>query len=348
MHYTPDRLSCCRFSTSSQGGTGRREGKGASNRLATHGSGGLGGGRSDEGVRTLFDTKVSKDGSPDALFQDCIDAIRRKRASLHQDGFDLRGVKPNAAITQLKEDELEITRKIFRRVDPERDVTSDVSHGGHHIDPYWDPFHRVRGLKEQVTAEFDEYSKFMNVAEQKRIRSQIKLTLRKMSQVHNPYSQNFRKYHERSPSEQPPKPFHLPDKHWEPSPLQARLARERITWRDVDIIQHFLADNGYILPRRTTMLRRPQQKKLVKAVKQAQMMSLIPYNGRPQDYHAMPLTDPLQWMADRLTDRVVESQDLRSRAMMQVMIERYPDLNYGRFLRHEASSTQGTSPQPQQ
>ena len=62
---------------------------------------------------------------------------------------------------------------------------------------------------------------------------------------------------------------------------QAQLAKEKITFRDLDIIQHFLADNGcatakrgaipanagssfkhlrYILPRRTTMLSRKKQK----------------------------------------------------------------------------------------
>ena len=64
----------------------------------------------------------------------------------------------------------------------------------------------------------------------------------------------------------PPKPFRLPDTFWEPTPLQAlqrslpphlcmaaahgrhccqaQLAKEKITFRDLDIIQHFLADNG--------------------------------------------------------------------------------------------------------
>ena len=59
--------------------------------------------------------------------------------------------------------------------------------------------------------------------------------------------------------------------------------------------------------------------------------------------------DPLQRMADRLTERVQEG-DRRSRAMLQVMrlagcplslpeplrMERYPELNYRNFLKHEA------------
>lgn len=282
-----------------------------------------------------LDTKVSQAGTADALFQEAIDAVRQRRAELELDPVYQQ--IETSAITKLKQDELELTRKVFQRVDPERDLTSDLKHAGHDIDPYWTPFNQVKGLKEQVTAEFDEYSRYVSVAEAKRIRSQIKKSLKRNSEVYNPYSEEFRKWHGREQGfEQPPKPFRLPDKHWEPTPLQVRLGKERITWRDVDIIQHFIADNGYILPRRTTMLSRPQQKSLVKAVRVAQRMSLMPYKWKLQDYQAMPLTDPLQWMADRLTDRVTEHRDRRSSAMLKVMMERYPELNYRRFMAHEA------------
>merc|ERR1712113_909784 len=96
------------------------------------------------------------------------------------------------------------------------------------------------------------------------------------------------------------------------------------------------ADNGYILPRRTTMLPRPKQQELVRAVRMGQRMALLPYNWKLQDYQAMPLMDPLQWMADRLTDRVTESRDKRSRAMLRVMMERYLERHYRKFIRHEA------------
>jgi len=69
-------------------------------------------------------------------------------------------------------------------------------------------------------------------------------------------------------------------------------------------------------------------------------MSLLPYKWKLKDYQAMPLTDPLQWTADRLTDRVKEAGDRRSRAMLQVMMERYPELNYKNFLKHEAERKQ--------
>lgn len=286
-------------------------------------------------VRLMLNTKVSPSGSSDALFQEAIDAIRQKRAEFELDPVYQK--METSAITKLKQDELELTRKVFQRVDPERNLTSDLSHAGHNIDPYWSPFPQVRKLQDQVTAEFDEYARFVSVAEAKRVRIQIKRSVKRNAQVYNPYSDEFRKWHGREPGfDQPPKPFRLPDQHWERSPLQTKLGKERITWRDVDIIQHFIADNGYILPRRTTMLSRKQQKRMVKAVCTAQMMSLLPYKWRLQDYQAMPLTDPLQWMVDRLTDRVVEHRDRRSAAMLQVMMERHSELNFRKFLRHEA------------
>jgi ribosomal protein S18 len=285
----------------------------------------------------MFDTKVSPSGTSDALFQECLDAIRRKRAEQEVDSHrELQ--QDSQAITQLREEELELTRKVFRRVDPGRDLTSDHEHLDNHIDPYWSPFHKVRDLREQVTAEFDEYARYVSVAEQKRVRIQIKKSLRRVALSYNPYSPAFTNYHDRKKNvEEPPKPFRLPDKHWDRTPLQERLGKEKITWRDLDIIQHFVADNGFILPRRTTMLSRRKQAELVMAVKNAQRMSLLPYNWKLPDYQAMPLMDPFQWMVDRLTDRVLEARDLRSRAMLKVMMGRHPELNYGRFLRHEAS-----------
>lgn len=285
-------------------------------------------------ARLMLDTKVSPAGSSDALFQECIGAIRHHRANLETDA--VYQTVETGAITKLKQDELELTRKIFARIDPSQDMTSDLKHAGHDIDPYWSPFRKVDNLKEQVTAEFDEYSRYVSVAEQKRIRIQIKKSLKRCSQVYNPYSREFKKWHDRKAGETPPVPFRLPDKHWEPTPLQVRLARERITWRDIDIIQHCLADNGYILPRRTTMFPIRKQKELVRAVKRAQKMALLPYFTKPQDYQCMPLMDPLQWTAERLTDRWIDDRDRRSQAMLRVMMERHPELDFRRFLRHEA------------
>lgn len=265
------------------------------------------------------------------LFQECLDNIRRAKLEADPD-VDTR---PSPVIEKLAQDEIELTRKIFQRLDPDQKVTSNLEHKGQYIDPYWSPFKEVQDLRSQVAAEFDEYSQLVTVAEQRRLKHQLKKSLRRNARLYDPYSDESKKLNGLS-NELPPQPHRLSDKYWEPTPLKAALAKETITWRDVDIIQHFIAENGYILPRRTTMLSRKKQADLVRAVRTAQRMALIPYDWKSPDYTAMPLMDPLQWMVDRLTDSYIEARDLRAQAMIRVMMERYPQLNYRNYLRHES------------
>eukprot|EP00421_Protoceratium_reticulatum_P057906 CAMPEP_0168501404 /NCGR_PEP_ID=MMETSP0228-20121227/74785_1 /TAXON_ID=133427 /ORGANISM="Protoceratium reticulatum, Strain CCCM 535 (=CCMP 1889)" /LENGTH=321 /DNA_ID=CAMNT_0008518353 /DNA_START=82 /DNA_END=1044 /DNA_ORIENTATION=+ len=159
------------------------------------------GGSGSAAVRLMLDTKVSGSGTPTALFDECIAAIRQRRAELDQDDRHV----DTQAITKLRQDELELTRKIFQRVDPSGDLTSDLAHAGHEVDPYWSPFRRVRDLREQVTAEFDEYARYVSVAEQKRVRVQVKRSLRRSAAAYNPYSAEAAAWHGRSPGEQPPR-----------------------------------------------------------------------------------------------------------------------------------------------
>lgn len=265
------------------------------------------------------------------LFQECLDAIRREKLKEDPD-VDTR---PSPVIEKLAQDELELTRRIFRRIDPAEKLTSNLEHKGQHIDPYWSPFKEAKDLRIQVAAEFDEYSALVGIAEARRVKHQLKKSLRRNARLYDPYSDES-KLRNGLPNELPPQPHRLTDKYWEPTPLKAALAKEKITWRDVDIIQHFIAENGYILPRRTTMLTRKKQADLVRAVRTAQRMALIPYDWKSPDYAVMPLMDPLQWMLDRLTASYVEARDLRAQAMIRVMMERYPQLNYKNYLRHES------------
>eukprot|EP00397_Hematodinium_sp_SG-2012_P047704 GEMP01054363.1.p1 GENE.GEMP01054363.1~~GEMP01054363.1.p1 ORF type:complete len:211 (+),score=25.97 GEMP01054363.1:449-1081(+) len=163
------------------------------------------------------------------------------------------------------------------------------------------------------------------------IKRQLKLSARGIC---DPYTAAFQKYHERAVSPEPPKPHRLHDKYWAKTPRQQILTNERIRWRDIDIIQQYLAPNGYILPRRTTLLTRRNQRDLIKAVRIAQQMALLPYNWRPFDYQAMPLMDPLQFMADRLLEKWRDMQDARARAMLVVMVKKYPYLNYREYFRY--------------
>jgi ribosomal protein S18 len=288
---------------------------------------------SESGKRgTAGETKLSGHGSHDALFKECLDAIRQTKHKVSPN-VDTVG---SDVIFQLTQDELELTRKIFQRLDPEQKVTSRLSDHGHFVDPYWSPFTKADELKDRVTAEMDDLARTVSAADARRVRIQLQRQLRKAPRLYDPYTEEYRKKANRTVSETAPKPMRVDARFWERSPLQARIAKERITWRDPDILVHCLAENGYILPRRVTTLSSRKQLEMVKAVKWAQHMTTIPYGYKPKDYTLMPLMDPIQFFADRLTDRVIEKDDARARAMIAVLMEKYPQVNFKRFLLHEA------------
>eukprot|EP00913_Durusdinium_trenchii_P006669 g6267.t1 len=96
----------------------------------------------------------------------------QERAQMGDVGFRQPVWEDTDAIKKLKQDEIELTRKIFARVDPRSDAVSNLQGAAarHNIDPYWSPFHQVEDLKQQVTAEFDEYQRIVGAAEAKRVR----------------------------------------------------------------------------------------------------------------------------------------------------------------------------------
>nr|YP_009314734.1 Ribosomal protein S18 [Neoizziella asiatica]SCW23189.1 Ribosomal protein S18 [Neoizziella asiatica] len=52
---------------------------------------------------------------------------------------------------------------------------------------------------------------------------------------------------------------------------------EVLDYKDIDLLRKFITDQGKILPRRSTGLTSKQQKKLTKAIKQARILSLLPF-----------------------------------------------------------------------
>nr|YP_009237352.1 30S ribosomal protein S18 [Wildemania schizophylla]AKS28399.1 30S ribosomal protein S18 [Wildemania schizophylla] len=55
---------------------------------------------------------------------------------------------------------------------------------------------------------------------------------------------------------------------------------ESVDYKDIDLLRKFITEQGKILPRRSTGLTSKQQKKLTKAVKQARILSLLPFLNR--------------------------------------------------------------------
>ena len=58
------------------------------------------------------------------------------------------------------------------------------------------------------------------------------------------------------------------------SPLKVT---DTIDYKDVELLSKFLSEQGKILPRRLTGLTTKQQTKITKAIKQARILSLLPF-----------------------------------------------------------------------
>lgn len=52
---------------------------------------------------------------------------------------------------------------------------------------------------------------------------------------------------------------------------------QKINYKDIDLLNLFLTEQGKILPRRATGVTVQQQKKLAKAIKRARILSLLPF-----------------------------------------------------------------------
>ncbi len=264
--------------------------------------------------------------------------IRRSRVERDPEVHNMR----SEAIEKLTQQETDITRTLFERLDENASTQEErIARREHNIDPYWDPFRKVDESKEKLGADIDEYAKLVSAAEAKAVRVQIRKALLKNRQRYDSYSLDFRKWLRRLPAEKIPVPHKIHEQFWELSGLQKQLGREKITWRDPDILQHYRAANGFILPRRLTKLSRRKQMDLVKAVRVAQQMAVIPFDWNSSGSETMPLMDPVQWMGYRLSRQVEKGKDgspvfneirnVRAAAMMATLASKRPDVNTNYF-----------------
>ena len=52
---------------------------------------------------------------------------------------------------------------------------------------------------------------------------------------------------------------------------------QKIQYKDVELLKNFITEQGKILPRRATGVTVQQQRVLAKAIKQARILSLLPF-----------------------------------------------------------------------
>lgn len=55
---------------------------------------------------------------------------------------------------------------------------------------------------------------------------------------------------------------------------------QKIDYKDIDLLKLFITEQGKILPRRATGITVQQQRKITKSIKQARILSLLPFVGQ--------------------------------------------------------------------
>jgi small subunit ribosomal protein S18 len=55
---------------------------------------------------------------------------------------------------------------------------------------------------------------------------------------------------------------------------------QKIDYKDIDLLKLFITEQGKILPRRATGITVQQQSRISKAIKQARILSLLPFVGQ--------------------------------------------------------------------
>lgn len=283
--------------------------------------------------------------SSESLYAECVAALRRRRWEL---GDPLEA--PSEEIEDLSRREKEIVNKIFQR--SELETTGSGSGSG--IDAFWDPMARVEGLEAQVAHDFEEYTKLVGAAEARRQRLLLRRSLKKAAQHLDPLS-----LHEATQfpqeAEAPPQPHRQSERFWDPDASIRNALKNNnipITWKDLHVLHLFIGGNGLLLPRRLTNASRIQQRFIYKAINSARRMGLFPYDRKPTPTCRMPLMDPVQFLVDELTHRAATQQDLRAEAMVRVLMDKYPKLNYFRFLQlqtkwRDEGRTENPKPKPQ-
>lgn len=58
---------------------------------------------------------------------------------------------------------------------------------------------------------------------------------------------------------------------------QVYIFNQRIDCKDVDLLSHYINEQGKILPRRVTGLSAKKHKRVTKSIKRARMISLLPF-----------------------------------------------------------------------
>ncbi|VWU50738.1 mitochondrial ribosomal protein S18 precursor, putative [Hepatocystis sp. ex Piliocolobus tephrosceles] len=283
------------------------------------------------------DVKVSKETSSSALFNECLEKLYNMKKDLDKDSVEYEN---SAVIEELNKEELKITKNIFERINKKKKHVSNLSYKDIYIDPYWNPFKEVNDMKREICYEFNEYSKLASIVELKKQRRAIKKSLKEQYKLYNPYSEEYNKHFNLDMNNYNNNicDNDINEKYWNPSFNRRKILNIKtpFIWRYTHILHNFIGENGLILPRKINYTTRKQQIQIFKSICIARRMAIYPYDRKPTQDDLIPLMDPMQLLADELTHRYITNKDLRAQAIIKVMINKYPSLNYYKYFCYES------------
>lgn len=284
--------------------------------------------------------KVSKENSCNALFDECLENLYKMKKELDKDSVEY---DDSPVIKEMTKEELKITKNIFERINKKKKYVSTLSYKDIYIDPYWDPFKKVSDLKQEIAFEFSEYAKMVNIVELKKQRRAIKKSLKEQYKLYNPYTEEYKNYFLKESERDREEELRCSDKnerYWNPSFRKRKIfhIKTPFIWRHTHILHNFIGENGLVLPRKINLTTRKQQFQIFKSICLARRMALYPYDVKPRKDDRIPLMDPLQLLVDELTYRYTHQNNLRAQAMLKVMINKYPSLNYHQYFCFKAKS----------
>ncbi|CRH03763.1 mitochondrial ribosomal protein S18 precursor, putative [Plasmodium relictum] len=283
----------------------------------------------------LEDVKVSKENSCNALFDECLEELYKMKRKIDKESVEYDN---SPVIEELNKEEIKITKNIFERINKKKKHVSHLSYKDIYIDPYWNPFKEVNDLKDEITYEFNEYSKLASIVELKKQKRAIKKSLKEQYRLYNPYSDEYNNYFNLNIDKDEVICNDKSEKYWNPSFDKRKILniKSPFTWRHTHILHNFIGENGLILPRKFNLTTRKQQIQIFKSICIARRMAIYPYDKKPDKDDLIPLMDPMQLLADELIHRYIELKDLRAQAIIKVMINKYPSLNYYKYFCYES------------
>ncbi|SBS87106.1 mitochondrial ribosomal protein S18 precursor, putative [Plasmodium ovale] len=287
--------------------------------------------------KKMEDVKVSKENSANALFDECFEELYKMKKKIDTESVEY---DTSTVIEELNKEELKITKNIFERVNKKKKHVSELSYKDIYIDPYWNPFKEVDDLRREISYEFNEYAKLANIVEIKKERRAIKKSLKEQYKLYNPYSGEYNKHFNININDDNYITCNdKNEKYWNPTFNKKKILNIKapFTWRHTHLLHHFIGENGLILPRKINYTTRKQQIQVFKSICIARRMALYPYDRKPYADDLIPIMDPMQFLADELTHRYAQHNDLRAKAILKVMVNKYPSLNYHKYFCHEAN-----------